>query len=379
MDDIISRMSAISADPSSYLRQWKEQNKQKIIGIVPMHLPEEIVHASGMLPVLLWESNEPITVAHDHVQPFFCGFIRSLIDTTLKGNLDFLDGMVFSEDMCLAIREMSFVVQKNAPLSFFKRLYLPATLEDPPTRAYMIDEFNKFRRGLAEFAGHEVSDESIRQSIMTYNKNRELLRRLYQLRRTKPGLLPARQIAAIVMSSGLMPKEEHNKLLETLLPELEKKQPQPNNKVRLILSGSLCQAPHVDILNLIEELGGVIVDDDLYIGKRYFTKDAEADADPIESLVNRYLNMEPRCPTKVDSRHEWGDQLMDMLAKNQARGIISLHVKCCEPLLFYYPDLKLKLNAAGVSELMLEVEHEMISWEAIRTRVEAFLESIRRD
>ena len=44
----------VAADPYTSLAEWKARTNGKIVGCVPMHIPEEIIHAAGLLPVVLW-------------------------------------------------------------------------------------------------------------------------------------------------------------------------------------------------------------------------------------------------------------------------------------------------------------------------------------
>jgi benzoyl-CoA reductase/2-hydroxyglutaryl-CoA dehydratase subunit BcrC/BadD/HgdB len=65
-----------------------------------------------------------------------------------------------------------------------------------------------------------------------------------------------------------------------------------------------------------------------------------------------------------------------MVARNHAAGVISLVVKYCPPHLAYYPDIERKLSGAGIHALMLEMEHEVTSLEQVKTRLQAFGESL---
>ena len=80
-----------------------------------MHLPEELVHAAGMLPVMMWRSNELITLGHSRILPFNCGLSRSVVDDALKGKLDFMDGMVFY-DTCLQPTGLPLII--SSPSTF---------------------------------------------------------------------------------------------------------------------------------------------------------------------------------------------------------------------------------------------------------------------
>ncbi|MBI4763739.1 MAG: 2-hydroxyacyl-CoA dehydratase [Deltaproteobacteria bacterium] len=309
------------------------------------------------------------------VSPWIFRIIRSVIDDSARGKLDFLDGVI-SYETCLQARHLPFIVQKTGWHGYYQRIFLPGSVVSEAGRQFMIDNLKRLTESLESFTGQEISRERLSQSILIYNENRGLLRQLYQLRKRNPGLLKAKEVLAIVHSSMLMLKEEHNQMLQRLFPDLEKRALKPESRARVILSGSLCEAPRSFILDLIEEAGMVIIDDDLYTGSRYFINDAGTDEDPLEALTNRYLKRNPPSPTKVDSEMDWSDYLFQMVTQNEAVGVISLVVKFCPPHLAYYPDIERKLSRAGVHTMMLEMEHEVTSLEQVKTRLQAFGESL---
>ena len=374
-EEILAKFTEWAASPGESLIRWKEKNKKKVIGCFPMDIPEEMIHAAGMLPVVMWENDEPIIQGHAHISPYNCGIIRSVIDDSARGKLDFLDGIV-SYETCLQARHLPFILRKTGQQAYFQRIFLPGMVASAAGRLFMIDNLKRLKESLEHFFNVEISPESLNQSIQIYNENRGLLRRLYQLRKRNPGLLKAKEVLAIVHSSMLMLKEEHNQLLRPLLQDLEKRALMPEKRARVILSGSLCEAPKSVILDLIEEAGMVVVDDDLYVGSRYFANDAPADGDPFLALTERYMEKVPPSPTKVDSEMDWSDYILQMVTKNQAAGVISLVVKYCPPHIAYYPDIERKLSKAGVHALMLEMEHEVTSLEQVKTRLQAFGESL---
>ena len=51
-EEIMAKFTEWTASPGEGLTRWKEKNKKKIIGCFPMDIPEEIIHAAGMLPVV---------------------------------------------------------------------------------------------------------------------------------------------------------------------------------------------------------------------------------------------------------------------------------------------------------------------------------------
>ncbi len=376
MEKVMSRFMELSTDPYAGVAKWKEDTGKKIIGCFPMRIPEEIVHASGMLPVVMWRGNEAVTLGHSYVHNFNCGLTRSFIDDVMKDKLDFMDGMIFYRS-CLQAEEIPSTIELNAPPRHFLYLYLPPLYPGAVFRDFLIQQLKKMKENLEAWAGKEITEDALNNSIEVYNKNRSLLKRLYELRKRKPGTIRAREMLAIVHASMLMDKEEHSKLLGSLLPELEDREEVADGKVRVILSGGLCQTPHTAILDLIEEAGMVVVDDDIYIGSRYFANEVTPGNDPLESLADRYMKKTPPDPTMGDWKTLWSDYMVDKVRENNAKGMVSLLVKFCPPHLCYYPDIKRTFDKEGIPEVMIEVEHEVVSVEQMRTRLQAFVEVIR--
>ncbi|MGV8058008.1 MAG: 2-hydroxyacyl-CoA dehydratase subunit D [Smithellaceae bacterium] len=381
MKETLEKFVAVANDPYSSVAKWKTDNNKKIIGVVPMHVPEEIIHAAGMLPIVLWESDEPITLANAFSQPTMCGFPRGVFNDAYKGRLDFVDGMIYTDD-CLGERQFAFLCQRNLKLGYEYLLYVPQVLGEQHSKDNLVMQLERIKTGLEAFGGQKITNEALEKSIAIYNKNRALIRKLYEFRRNNPGVLKAREVVAIVAASMRMLKEDHSKLLEKLLADLEalKTKPSVEGKVRVVLSGSLCQVPRIDILDSLEEAGAVVVDDDLYVGIRYAITDVqEGSGDPIGALADRYLKAKLRCPLKSQDSTDWAKQLVEIAKKSNAAGVISLEVKFCEGHYFYYSHIRHTLDAAGFRELALEMEHESTATRSAQntTRLEAFVESLK--
>ena len=376
MEKQLSKFFQIVGNPYDYLANWKEATKRKVIGVYPMHIPEEIIHATGMLPVVMWRGSEPITLGDAHIASFNCAISRSFTDDLVKGKLSFLDGIVIHM-ACLQTRGIAYIIEANSSLPYFQRLYFPAIIINPAAKEFLLYTFKKLKAGLEKFSGQTITTESLENSIRIYNKNRALLKRVYELRRRKPGALKAKEASAIVQSSMLMPKEEHSQLLQELLPELEKRKTPEDEKRRLVLVGCLCQTPHAEVLDLIEDAGAHIVDDDIYVGSQYFATDVELNKDPLECLADQYLRRTPMSLIKSDWESNWCDQIVRLAKSNRADGVIFFMMRYCPPLMMYVPDLRDESRRAGIPMLLLEIEHDIPSMEKLGTQVTAFIESLK--
>jgi benzoyl-CoA reductase subunit C len=154
----------------------------------------------------------------------------------------------------------------------------------------------------------------------------------------------------------------------------------PDHRVRVHLSGHLCHAPRRELLEAIEASGAVVVDDDLYHGRRHVSTDVEEDGDPLEALARWYQqrNVNIPCPTRVQQDADWDSWLLDAVRRSGAEAVIHLLPKFCEPHMLYYPELRKALDEAGIPHLQIETEHEGMPLESFRTRIEALVERVRR-
>lgn len=375
VNEVMNRFRDAVDKPYEKLRLWKDAHQMKVVGCSPMHFPEELIHAAGMLPVLLQETEEAVTEGFSHVHPFFCGITRNLIDIGTKGQLNFFDALVYS-DICIQNRNAACALRNIMPSSHVEFVQFPTCLNREDVLDNTIHEVEKIKASLEKLAGRKIDYSSLMQSIQVFNRNRSLLRRLHDLFKNTPHLLPFRDRQTIVKAGMLMPKEEHTVLLESLLTELEGMRPSLPQGRRLFLSGHLCQGPKADILDLIEGAGGIIVDDDLYTGYRYYAVDVEVNSSPIEAIAKRHLDKSIPVPTRSDEKIKWDRYVVEKAKDSKAQGVVVLIAKYCEPHLFLYPFIKRALREAGIPHLMVETEHEVVSLEAIRTRLQAFIEML---
>lgn len=376
MEQILQKFSDICDEPYQYLSQWKQANQRKVIACYPMYVPEEIIHAAGALPFIIQRSTERIAFADRFFQAYYCDFGRSSFDLILRGVLDFADGIVRG-DTCYVNTVIAYMMPYVRSDFYTYDIIMVKALDNPSAQAYLFEELERFKANFGEFMGAEITDEQLWKSIKVYNENRALVRKLYDLRRSNPGLIKAREMLAVVKASMLMPKEEHSQYLVELLAQLEKREPSNiEGKVKLLLSGTLCEDTRLDILDFVEDLGGVVVDDDLYMGSRYVAVDCESAATPMESIAQRYLNMIP-CPTRFKESNDYGEYLVNLTRKVGAQAVVILLVFHCEPHWFAYPLLKEKLRAAGIPHYYLEMEQESLSLGKIRTKMEAFMEMVK--
>lgn len=379
INSIFATLEKVAEQPLESAKAWKDAHGTKVVGSFPMHFPGEMAHAAGTLPVILQENHDPITVGHGMIYPFYCGFTRSVVDQACKGEYEFLDAIMFG-DHCVQVLGAADVVRSKLPNTRVHFYQLISSMSDPWSLGRARETFLNLKEGLEELVGHAISDEAMHASIRLFNQNRQLLRKLYEMRRAGDARITAKQMQIAVKSSMIMDKAAHNTLLEELIAELEASKATTQKGVKVYLSGHFCQAPKIGVLDMIEECGGIVVDDDLYHGQRFISTDVDETGDPLDALAKWYLerNLKVPCPTRVDQNADWENYLLDAMEKAKADGMIVLMAKFCEPHMYYYPEIKEAFDKRGVPHLLIETEHELNSFEGLRTRVETFLEVVKR-
>ena len=119
---------------------------------------------------------------------------------------------------------------------------------------------------------------------------------------------------------------------------------------------------------------------DLYTGLRHISTDVPEDGDPFDALVRWYFNRNVNAPdaTRVQNDADWDKFLLDRLRTSGAAGVIVLMAKFCEPHMYFYPEIKEAFDREGIPNLLIETEHEEMPLEALKTRVETFMEITKR-
>ena len=97
--------------------------------------------------------------------------------------------------------------------------------------------------------------------------------------------------------------------------------------------------------------------------------------DPFEALTESYFAMPP-CTTRDSAVEDHIDYLVDKASRTDARGVIFLMVKFCEPELFDVPQVVEGLKEKGLATLLVECEMNQAFSGQLVTRLEAFVETI---
>ena len=366
--------TAIASNPLKWVKEWKQSYGKKVIGCMPMNIPEEIIAASDMLPVALPGIDGRIVMANTYLTTHVCHAVRCNFESQLNKDYDVLDGVVFA-DLCDQARRTSNIWEIYSHPAFTFHMRLPKRLDTRVATEFYQDELKRFRSAVEKFSGKKIDDSKIKASIKLYNEVRKLLSDLYKMRLENPDSFAASELDSIVTSAMVMLKEDFKNSLSSYLAGKKMVPESRTKKPRLFVVGNPCEDMEPGLLNMIADVGGMIIDDYVYSGSMYLSGQVSDTGDPIAALAQAYIDSSP-CPTKHDVKRYWGDYLVKRAKQDNADGVLLILPKYCELYAFDYPDVKQKLTAAGIPHLMLEVGHTGADAQ-LKTRLEAFIEMLR--
>lgn len=371
-DEVFQEFSRRQKNRHLYAQEWKKRTGGKTLGYFCTYVPEEIPYAAGVLPVRILGGHEPEDVSAKHIYSMYCPFCRDVLAQGLKGRYNYLDGITIAQS-CLHIRQAFFSWQMHLPLSFAHYLYHPMKVQSPRAVPYLAGELVKFKKAVEDWVGKTITDKALDEAIQVYNDNRHLLTQIYEARKADPPPISGVEAMEMVLASQLTDKAEVNKLLRQALVGLPQRASRPKPGVRLMIVGS--EDDDTEFLSMVESLDSNIVVDEHCTGTRYFWKEVQPQADRLRALAERYVGRVP-CPSKDWEERRRADHVLKLAKDYKVQAALLTQQKFCDPHECDIPALKQLLESNGIPCLFLEFDITTPAGQ-FRTRVEAFLETIR--
>jgi len=361
--------------------RWKAVHPGgRTVAVYPVWASAELIHAAGMLPLSLLGGGTSVELTHADArfQSFVCSIAKSTLELGFQGLVKGVDGFVFS-NICDVARNLGSIYQRNFPKAFVEYLHLPQNSASPAVVAYAAAELRRLAEGFEAALGLSVSPEALAKSIEIYNGVRARLRALYALRIAEPQKLSTRELYVVLRATTVVPPEESLGWLDALLESLPRRESRPRDRLRVVVEGAFCEQPPLGLLEVLEEAGCYVVEDDLLLGWRWFTADVASDGDPFERLGAAYVNQAVPSSTRHEDRRHRSDGLIEKVRRSQADAVVFMPAKFCEPALFDYVLMKQGLERAGIPHLLVEFEEKMWTFERTRNEIETFVESMLFD
>jgi len=361
------------------IKAWKQRGKM-IVGYTCSHMPPEILHAAGILPVRLRGiQTEGMEIGDAYFGPFICSFPKCLLQQAGMGQYAFLDGVVIIPG-CDAMRRLDECWRKagndheNILPGWFDYLDVPHKSEGHGLRWYQ-RELRNFLTRIEQYFGVTVTDDALHESIDTYNRGRQLLQSLLEFRKLDNTVVSGHDVFAASVAASVLPREEFNRQIEKWLTELAIKKPLAGNTKRLMVVGSI--SDEIDLFHLIEsESQALVVAENLCFGVRQAGGQIATNGDPITALASHYLTTSV-CPRMFGKYKERLALLKETIARYQVQGVILQNIRFCDLHGSENGLFERDLEAIGIPCLRIEREYGPLTETGrIKLRIDAFLENI---
>lgn len=372
---MIEKFKELSENRHEYAREWKKKTGGKVLGYFCTYVPEEILYAANILPVRILGSHEPQSVTEPHIFGMYCPFCRDCLAQGLQGRYDYLDGLMIAQS-CLHIRQTFSSWKHHIPPEFTYLLPMPNAVQSKRAVPFLKEEYGKFKKAVEVWVGHSIDDADLRRGIETVNRNRKLMKQVYELRKSDSPPITGLESMYMVLASQVGDKVAHNQIIEEALNgELKERLKSRDPGQRLMIIGS--EDDDAKFIEMVEGEGATIVSDDHCTGTRYFWNEVELDSDPMLALAKRYVERTP-CPSKDWPMRRRFDRILQFVKEYRVEGAIVVQQKFCDPHECDKVALVEMLENNGIKTLCLELD-VTVPLGPFRIRVDAFLETMGTD
>jgi benzoyl-CoA reductase/2-hydroxyglutaryl-CoA dehydratase subunit BcrC/BadD/HgdB len=380
----LSKAKEIYQNRSHRVNELKAEGK-KAIGYPCVYVPVEMLTALDLIPYRTYgDIKEPVTEADRALPSSFCPIIRGCFDCALKARDDFLDGIIVAHS-CDPQEKTARLWESYIDYPYFHFMDIPGTVR-PEAMEYFKGQLNDLKRTLEAFTGKELSSDRLKEAIKYHNQQRVLVRELYEQTKPEPPLVSGTEILQVIKVLMSLPVDEGNELLAQVISEVKDRTDGPERKpVRLILWSSTLD--DAEIMQIFENGANVVLDESCG-GIRPFRAEVKLTDDPLDGLAQYYLE-EVTCArtfretvlgeTKKDYLEDLENRfgyLKDFAREWKVNGAIFLLVRYCDPFAFEVPSLKDYFDSIGIPSTYIEYDYAQGALAPLRTRVEAFIETI---
>jgi benzoyl-CoA reductase/2-hydroxyglutaryl-CoA dehydratase subunit BcrC/BadD/HgdB len=358
----------------------------KVVGWLGYNIPEELIHALGLIPVRLGTGGDDrlVEVGSRWISTKNCVFTRQAVGLFAEQTDPYVrnSDVVAVDATCLQLFRLSEIIEyyfkaKTVVLGVPRNFYQPEGIE------YFRHEVQGFAQELEAIAGQALSPDRLRASIALYDAIRATTAALYRHQAADDAVISWRQVYEVVQAGYYLDRAEYAGLLSDLLAEVEEKRldaayPKVPDGPRVFISGSVIPPGDNKLLDILESFGARIVGDDLWSG---FAPAIGVDivAPTLPDLADAYIKRLPHgaLPYLDQASDRRIANLKALIREFRVRGVVYHSLRYCDAYTFKTVETKNILKAIGIPLLDIHTEYAGSDFEAIRTRAEAFLEMVR--
>lgn len=355
----------------------------KVLAAMCVFVPEEVVNAAGAICVGLcggidWASDEVEKILPRNL----CALIKSFMGFKLDKVCPYFEvaDLVVGETTCDG-KKKSFEVLND---------YIPVHVMETPQMKNEADyrlwagEIRRFITVVEKLTGNTVTEEKLREGIRKIDARRKALQRLSAARKASPSPISGKDALLINQIAFYDDVERFTLKVNELCDELEQRNADTppatmNDDLRIMVTGTPMAIPNWKIPHLVETSGGSIVFDELCTGERSFQNlvgdmDGKDIDGMIEAICRRSLEIDCACFTPNQPRI---DKILAKAREYRVDGVIHYALQSCDPFTIEGFQVEKSLKEKGIPAMRLETDYSQEDAGQLKTRIEAFFETLR--
>lgn len=353
-----------------------------VVGIFCIFVPEEIILGLGGICIgLCGGSPGTIPDAEKILPRNICPMVKSAFGFKVANVCPYfhLADFVCGETTCDAKKKTWEILNDHVPTY---------VIEIPQTKRYhnkalWLEEVRLFIKKMEALTGRKLTKEALIEGIKIVNAKRRALQLLNSYRKFNPPPISGKDCLLIEQISFYDDPIRFSKKVEELCNELEERVKKgegvcDSKSVRIMVAGTPMAFPNWKVHSIVENLGGIVVNEESCIGTRYFkdliTEEDLALEELLEKLVERYMKIDCACFTPNDERVS---QILKEFEESKAEGIIYCSLSFCH--LYNIEAIKIQkaCEERGIPYLFIETDYSPEDVGQLQTRIEAMMETIR--
>ena len=372
---------SVIPNASAAIKSVRDQGK-KFVGFYCVFAPQELIVAADAVPVTLCATKEePIADGEKYLPRNFCPLIKSSYGFAITEKCAFFNNSEFiiGETTCDGKKKMFELMEKFKPLVV---LEVPQSAKGEIQKQYWRAEVARCKQEIEKRLGVTISDEKMKAAIKELNEQRALMRELAHLNTAIPAPLSGMDMLKVMWARNFtFDRPAFNQQLKDLIGELKSMKAKgegaaPKTAKRIIVTGVPTGVGAEKVLKIIEESGAAVVYIENCSGMKQYLHDVATTGSPLDAIADKYLQTPCSCMSPNTGRLE----LLAKLAKEyHADGVVDITWVGCHTYNVESRVLKEYLAEHGnVPLLQIETDYSQGDSGQIKTRVEAFLEMVKK-
>jgi benzoyl-CoA reductase/2-hydroxyglutaryl-CoA dehydratase subunit BcrC/BadD/HgdB len=354
----------------------------KVVGYFCIYAPVELIQAAGTIPVRLMRGGHAAEEAGErYLRADACSFCSACM-----GNFE-LDPVykqvdaVVSVNTCDMMRRLPESIEKHFRIPVYQ-LYMPRTSEPLPHRvAEFRRQLDLLADGLAKLTANAIVEERLESEMAAFNHLRGMLRQASDTRHANSPLLSGSTMLDLAATAWLLGPVKAVSLIEEVLRMVAARPRPEGRRPRLMLGGSMLTEDDRWLLEMVEEKADIVTDI-LCTGTRWFAEDVpdegesgngevgRREGDPLDRLAYFYFSRPCMHRRPNTDLYKYAH---DLVREFRVQGLVYKTLLYCDPWNFEARRLQ---EALRISMLHLDTDYSTENREQVRTRVEAFLETL---